>query len=346
MMLYLRRFLLLSFLLFLTPFTFSLELSKGQLKLILHEDIGRFSLYYQGTEESSEYVPLFLDKDPRTSVLSILQGNQVHRLGESSIFRMSAEKTSGGARFIWLSSALRIQQDFSFISTGVNSTVNGIRIVLSIKNISSSSLKTGARYLFDTYLGEKEKTHFQTDTADQINHEASFTASDGISYVESYSKQDGIRFRFLSSGNSVTAPEKIICANWKRLNESPWDYEVSSRRNFNMLPYSINDSAFSVLYSQRTLSAGESYEIASVCGNFTDLGVSSASAAEDKKDTAEQDSAGRTERSAHINKISTLNDLIDELNNEISSDAGVTEEELEIYKKILKEIKDNQNKEQ
>jgi hypothetical protein len=326
---------------------FSLELSRGPIKLVLHEDIGRFSLYYENPEQSGEYIPLFLDKDPRTSVLSVLQGNQVHRLGESSLFRMSVEQTTAGARFVWLSAALQIQQDFSFFPPDKTSMATGIRIVLTIKNISNNSLKTGARYLFDTYLGEQEETHFQTDTTDttdtidEINYETAFTSADDIKYLESYSKEKDVRFRFLNSGNAVTAAEKIICANWKRLNEAPWDYEVSSRRNFNLLPYSINDSAFAVLYSQKTLAAGESYEISSVCGNFTDTVVSTASDTLDKTDTADE-----TERSRKISKMRTLNNLLEELDSKISSDAGITEEELAIYRKILRELQDKQNEEQ
>ena len=48
--------------------------------------------------------------------------------------------------------------------------------------------------------------------------------------------------------NIVTSPDKVIFSNWKRLDESGWTLNVKDGRNFNLLPYSINDSAVSHYY--------------------------------------------------------------------------------------------------
>jgi len=53
-----------------------LEVSEGRLKLVLHQGMGRFSLYLDG-------MALFVDQDPRTSGLSLLLDDRVYKLGDS-----------------------------------------------------------------------------------------------------------------------------------------------------------------------------------------------------------------------------------------------------------------------
>ena len=54
---------------------FSLEINEGLVKLILHEGSGRFSISYMDSSGGNAYIPLLVDEDFRTSVLSIVIGN-------------------------------------------------------------------------------------------------------------------------------------------------------------------------------------------------------------------------------------------------------------------------------
>ena len=59
-----------------TVFCFSLELNNGRIKLVLHKNIGRFSLYYLSDQEEQRYTSFFLDQDVRTSVMGpVFSGN-------------------------------------------------------------------------------------------------------------------------------------------------------------------------------------------------------------------------------------------------------------------------------
>ena len=61
------------------------------------------------------YVPLLAAQDPRTTMLSIVVGNKIYRMGESSEFSEKAERVPGGARFVWKSSFLQVTETFTFI---------------------------------------------------------------------------------------------------------------------------------------------------------------------------------------------------------------------------------------
>jgi hypothetical protein len=68
------------------------------MKLIIHENTGRFSLYYLEDVRKNLYTPLFLVQDPRTSVLSILVNNKVYRMGEAAEFVQTVEQTVQGGQ--------------------------------------------------------------------------------------------------------------------------------------------------------------------------------------------------------------------------------------------------------
>ena len=61
----------------------SLEVERGDIRLALHEDSSRFTLSIRSGEG---WLPLLFAEDPRTSALEILEGNRVHRMGDSGSF--------------------------------------------------------------------------------------------------------------------------------------------------------------------------------------------------------------------------------------------------------------------
>jgi hypothetical protein len=245
----------------------ALEVRSGLIKIILHEAIGRFSLYYLTDSEKQTYVPFFLDQDPRTSTLSILSGNRIYRFGDTTAFKESFEATESGARFLWTSNTLEITEDFSFITSTGASEADGVEIALTIRNLTERDVDVGVRYLFDTYLGEETNIHFQSDRWDQLGREQSITMAGMFDYWISPAPPtqavEGslIGVRVITSGVNVTIPDQLIFANWKRLNDSSWDYETSSSRNFNLLPYSINDSAVVQIYDPVSVAQNSSRQV-------------------------------------------------------------------------------------
>ncbi|MFW6289276.1 MAG: hypothetical protein ACOC2Q_05790, partial [Spirochaetota bacterium] len=127
----------------------SLEVERGDLRLVLHEDTARHTMYLRN---GAEWVPLYVADDPRTSVLEVLEDNRVHRLGDSGVCRQTAEQTPGGARFVWTSPTLRIAQSFQFTRSIGAERFNALEMTITVTNEGEQPSLVGARLIYDTYL--------------------------------------------------------------------------------------------------------------------------------------------------------------------------------------------------
>ncbi|UCF99302.1 MAG: hypothetical protein JSV89_07115 [Spirochaetaceae bacterium] len=304
----------------------ALEVDSGRVRLILHEGIGRFSLYTRST--SADYIPLFVDQDPRTSGLSLVVNDKLYKLGETSEFAEKTAKTTNPltARFEWTSRVLKVVQEFTPVSSGGKIDAEGVRMSIRITNRSPSRLSVGMRLCLDTYLGEDNLSHFSSDRHKEIRRELSVTDSDMIGYWLSPSADSpqNIGLLCVTSGSDITSPDKIVFANWKRISEASWGYETSTNRNFNLMPYSINDSAVCMYYEPVDLLAQESREIVLVLANVT---------LTDYGQVAEATSAAVAVSERPVEQVPA--DTLQELRTRLSSDVGTLEQILEELNSLI-----------
>jgi len=324
----------------------ALEIDQGRVRLILHEGIGRFSMYVRPASTQDTEIPLFVDQDPRTSGISLVVNDKIYKLGDSADFSEKIIKAaiSEAPGFEWESRTLKVVQEFSPIAEGV-------RMSIQITNLSRSKLSVGLRMCFDTYLGEESLSHFTSDRQKNIRHELTVSRAEMIRYWLSPSSKSPqeIGLICITSGAGITSPDKIVFANWKRLNDASWDYKTSSSRNFNLMPYSINDSAVCMYYEPVTVTSQGSREIVLVLGNVTlsDYGVEK-QVAEAPVDSlqalGERVRAaagwGRDGRAAIQREVQNLNDLLDEIERRLSSDEDISDQDLRLMEEILSVIKD------
>jgi hypothetical protein len=269
-----QRLALASLLALASAQVWSHELTEGRVRLTLHEGIGRFSLAYLSNTREGAYTPLLVAQDPRTTMLSIVVGNKVYRMGEGSEFAESFEKTATGGRFVWKSSLLTVSEDFSFVSSSASSAADGVRIDLTIRNTSRQDLSVGARYLFDTYLGEASFLHFRTNMLTDVTKELALSGTALPLYWVSPLPNDAeeLGLQVMTSGEGISVPDRIVFANWKRLSDASWSYTTSSARNFNLLPYSVNDSAVCQYYEPRMLARGTDMTLTLCLGKYNAAG--------------------------------------------------------------------------
>jgi hypothetical protein len=239
----------------------ALEFRHGLIRLIIHENTGRFSLFYLADPETDRYEPLFSHQDPRTSFLAVNVDSRVYRIGENPVFTIRVEKNQARPAIIFESPFLRIRQEFSFIKTPGSPESNGIKITVRLENRESRQIRAGMRLLIDTNLGEGFGEYpFVTDTQVITAETAIGLASEDRWWVSRNS-----RFSLMGSifaGQDV-GPDFLHFANWKRLNDLPWKVGYTPGRNFNLPPYSMGDSAVCYYYDPAPLPPGEtaSYSI-------------------------------------------------------------------------------------
>ncbi len=227
--------LAIAFLVFVAFTSGALTISNNQLELTLHEESGRFTLYAiseDGTKKS-----LLVEEDPRTTILTVLFGSKIYRMGDSFEFRQAVIGEGDSASITWSSSRLNVTERFSLEKATLT-------ITIGVENVSEQDLKIGIRYLLDTYLGEKG-THFTADGL-PVKVETDYVWATPYEIVSSDGKNTQLAISV--TGSSSTDPDRIVIANWKRLNDTTWDFEANQSRDFSLLPYSINDSSVALYY--------------------------------------------------------------------------------------------------
>jgi hypothetical protein len=314
------------------------EYIDGRIRLVINETTGRFSLYFMTDIARERYVPFFMDRDPRTSFLSVMANNRSYRMGESTSFKTILGGTPSNPSLIFESSSLTVTEEFFFIRTGSSPLTNGVRIIITITNKGEKSVDAGVRFLIDTNLGEDGTPHFITNQR-QINAEALIEKNSGDTYWISRNGQ--LSLMGSVEGQNITRPDTIHFANWKRLNDTPWKTSFVNGRNFNLLPYSIGDSAVCYYYEPSVIARGESRVISILLSSEDENGFALSSNLPDDLSRLIQDSGkleGDLSESMRTDLI-TLRDLVAKLDRHASTGEYISDEELSAIELLISKIK-------
>jgi hypothetical protein len=322
----------------------AMELSSGKIRLSLFEGIGRFAFSYRAA--SGGWIPLLSPQDPRTTMVSLVLDSRIFRLGDSADFAETVEKTSTGARFIWKSDFLVVTESFSFISSRGATASDGIRIDLTLRNVSRQDFTAGVRYLFDTWLGETGQAHFSTNTGLAVKRETTLAGRDlprwWVSPRAGDPEQLGLQCMVTESG--ITRPDRIVFANWKRLSDAAWGYETSSARDFSLQPYSKNDSAVAQYYDPRPLPKGSQLTVTLVLGKYDPAGFAATSAAAIgdfqsavRQSLAAEKTAPDAPSALHAD-LDTLDAILSRLDAALAPGADISEADLALAESTLRDL--------
>jgi len=131
-------------------------------------------------------------------------------------------------------------------------------------------VQAGLRFLLDTTLGEGGQVHFNTDLR-QISSE---TIIDTLASDRYWASQNNrLALVGILSGQNVTKPDFIHFANWKQLYDASWKAPHVPGSHFNLLPYSIGDSAVCYYYEPKTIAPGGTRTIVIVLASEDENGI-------------------------------------------------------------------------
>jgi len=339
-------------LVFIATMTFAAELEEGRLRLTLHEQSGRFSLAYREDLGRQEYTPLLFARDPRSSALTVTDGEQVYRLGDAGSFTVAARTTGDSPGFTFRSGTLEVRQSFSFVSSAGARLTNGVRMEIAITNVSEEARPVGLRMLIDTYLSEGRGAHFRLSDGRDIESEMQLRsgeihATGGVGFWVSPSSETAIGegqlgLQYSLAGSGVTVPERVVFANWKRLSDSRYDFTVRRGRRFSQLPYSIDDSAVAVYYGDEQLEPGQSRTVTTYLGNADPEGYVSSGEESNLARTLNSVGGGRetggASREALLEDVVATDQVLREIDRLLSDPANVTAEDLELITSILNQL--------
>lgn len=227
------------------------EFTDGAIRLVLDESNGRFSLYAPNSQ--GKPVALFSDIDARTSFLSVIVNDRSYKMGDSMAFKVSLGGDRQTPSLIYESSTLIVTMEFSFLRTANSSETNGVSVGVILENKGDRQINAGARFLLDTYLGEKSPGFPITTNQRDVVSEILLTGTDSDYRWTDRNDTISLTGSIDLEGEAGT----VHFANWKKLTEVSWKASYQPGRNFNFLPYSLNDTAICYYFEPRPLDKGQ-----------------------------------------------------------------------------------------
>ncbi len=313
----------------------SAEIADSRMAVGVHERSGSFSLY--ALLPGQQRVPLLFAPDPSTSVLSVLENDRIHRMGFGGGFEQSIDHQAGSLALRWRSPTLEIEQRFT-TANAIEGSADG---EISVTNRSETPRRVALRYVLDTWLGEQHGVHFET--ADGQVHDREYLMQPDAGNGYWVSSDSRVSLVYLAAGPAVSDADAVVFANWKRLKDVRWDYAVNPQRSFDLIPYSMNDSAAAVYYAGRTIEPGGSYSVRFIVGVGDSLGrLAQAEQRPPARDSAAQPPGRARDRRSIEHDLDAVNALLRDINRRLGSERQVTDSEVEALRERLPELNDGQ----
>lgn len=311
--------------------TGALELKDNSSKIIFDEKDAVWSLYYN---YDGKMLPLFEDRDNRTSYMNIVIDNRTYRLQKNSFFNQHTETNSGYAVIHWSNNILHVTQ-----TVQADHSIKGFRVTVTVRNLSSNYLSVGLKNLIDTH-NNPDGPDFTINGNLPVNSEREWTAAEVPSHWGTYpDSTSGSQLTYSNLGDRK--PDKIIFANWKRLNDSDWDFNYREGRDFSLLPYSINDSAAGIYFNPVSIPPGTEIAIqyalttggpvSGVKKNVTSLPAEGKSETPDSKQIILNYALGYD--------LDLIDKMIDEINTLLKVDDPVYNSQIEYFETELGKLK-------
>jgi hypothetical protein len=254
----LRRILFLAVVFFVSFNLSALDFYEGKIKLTVNDKTGGISLYY--LKDSQNYEPLFNDREDKASFISINVDGAIHKLGFTNRFLTRVENNNGYPSVIFESPNLVITESFTPVRTTSSQEANGIKMTITVRNVSDTPVSAGFRILLDTSLGEVNKNeHFITDRR-VISKETLFRKIDNVLFWVSKDQNISLMGSIVDPINkNAKVPDFVHFASWRRLYNASWALRYSQNRSFNYSPYSMHDSGVGYYWEPEVLAAGRSF---------------------------------------------------------------------------------------
>lgn len=312
----------------------ALEAQRGKVKVVINEKNGRFVVWGAEDTVKPTWTPLFLNDDPTTSKWKLLVGDKTVVLGDDPGYPTVVEGTPTGAKVIWKGRALVATLSLDFLVSANSAVADGVRLALSVVNVSENPTRVGLRWVLDTNLGEK-KDHFRLANGELVGSETKIDSSLPDFWISRGPDTPGLLVMVSKAGS---VPSKLVFANWKRLDDSSWDPNFRAGRDFNLLPYSFNDSAVAQYYDPQDLAPGATREVVIYLGlassqTFQGARVASANPLDDLLKKNQNPAL-----SALDQDLASLDTLVNQINAQLANPDRVSAEDLKLLQAALDQI--------
>lgn len=245
----------------------AVSLARDNIKVTVYPELCTFEIERKipGTEK---FVPVMSTIDPSTSTTTVRIGDKAYKVSDKKYFSSDLMGDENQVVLTYYYPEVLVTQIFTLVKSKNSGEFDGVNVTWRVRNLVEARVNVALRFIFDSNLGEGLGVHFSTDGHPRISSETEISGDYLDSYVLTKGRDStlGILFKV----NGFDSPERVIFANWKRLNSAYWDFTTEPGRNFSYMPYSVNDSAVAFYWPSKILEPNEEYKAALV---FTGSGI-------------------------------------------------------------------------
>lgn len=329
------------------------KLIANNLKLLVTEDDGRFILYGR-KDMKDRWMPLIFEDFPSTTFFRFFKGNNRVPFGEGGKGHNSEIKiVDNSIQYFWSNDELKITLDYRLVQSAEKRPLDTLIIDLTVETLTEDEFDISYLFCLDTYLGESSGRHFVMPGNIVTDSETEFSGSTTLSYISSFSEryQTGLSIAF--NQEKQVKPERIYFANWKRVEQEGGDYRIKEGRDFDLKPYSINDSALVAEYKEQEVlfSRNHSNRIILSLAEALELEEEQVEEVaekepvetekepdkqvEEKRETVDEPDEGLNLLNMSLDELLAL---LDRINRKLESGEKLTKEDVELSEKILEEL--------
>ncbi|MBN2323872.1 MAG: hypothetical protein JXQ30_09060 [Spirochaetes bacterium] len=228
-------------------------------------ETGRLHLFV--AEKKGKKDLLFFDAPPSSFFMIYTNGDAFVFGDNTGEFVTRPEVVNGGIESVWRNDLISVKERFELVRRKDTKNADGVLITCTVENRLAYAAEVGMEAVFDTYLGEKTLVHFEISGGTPVEYETVFEKEQlPQRFFSAGSKDDPLCLMGVVKGGLVTAPDKLIFANYRALSDSRFGYRVTRKKRFDLLPYSRNDSAAALLFLPVSVEPGESRTFTMILG--------------------------------------------------------------------------------
>ncbi|HQB60359.1 MAG TPA: hypothetical protein PK899_01715 [Spirochaetota bacterium] len=227
--------------------------------LFVDGETSKFILYGRNKIED-KMSPLLAEDFPPSTYFKFYINKILVPFGEGGKGRKSEiSKVGNDLHYFWSNDVIKIVIKYTLLSSIDKKPADTLLLRMNAENISNNKYSVGILFCVDTLLGESKRKHFLLDGSTLLNKEAEYIKNIPFTYINSYSETLKMGINILFDERYIDKPDRIYFTNWKKgsTNEK---YKVKPGADFDLKPYSLNDSAVFIEYENITVNSASSID--------------------------------------------------------------------------------------
>jgi len=150
---------------------------------------------------------------------------------------------------IWDINGIKVTQRLAIVK-GISGQFDTVRIEYTLENATQTVHTVGVRLMLDTMLGNNDGAPFRVPGIGAVLSEREWLAGNIPAFWEAFDNLDApsVKSRGTLLGGEATLPDRLVAANWRHINDTPWDFTPDPN-----IAFADDDSAIGIYWNPTQL---------------------------------------------------------------------------------------------